>query len=133
MAQFNLEILTPDGSVYNGGADSILVRTDDGDVEILKGHANYMASVGTGRVRIKNGEEKIFASVSGGFLSVFEGEVKLVAVTFEYAKDIDLTRAQKAKARAEQILASEKDEKLVKIAKAKLSRAISRINVSTMK
>ena len=38
MKSFHIEIVTPDGIEYEGEVESLLVRTDDGDVEILAGH-----------------------------------------------------------------------------------------------
>lgn len=127
---FNLQIVTPDGQKFDGEVDSILARTDGGDVEILLGHADYFAAMGTGRIRLKIGSESKLASSSGGFISVTRGEVKLVVTTFEFSEDIDLNRAVIAKERAEATLASNNDDKIIMIAKAKLARAINRINVA---
>ena len=133
MKEFHIEIVTPDGLRYSDNVESLLVRTDDGDVEILAGHADYLAAVGTGRVRlIVDGKER-FASVNGGFLSVKGKEVRLCAITFEFAEQIDLKRAEAAKEKAEAALQSAKDERDERIAKAKLARAASRINVANMK
>ena len=38
MKSFNLKIVTPDGLVFDSAVESLLVRTDDGDVEFLAGH-----------------------------------------------------------------------------------------------
>ena len=133
MKEFHIEIVTPDGVAFDGMVESLLVRTDDGDVEILKGHADLLATVATGRVRIKTADETLYASASGGFLSVSSGEVKLVAITFELAGDIDVDRAEAAKARAEDALRDAKDDRDVKLAKAKLARAMSRISVAEYK
>ena len=127
---FNLQIVTPDGLEFSGEVNSILARTDGGDVEILRGHADYFAAMGTGRIRLKIGSESKLASSSGGFISVTRGEVKLVVTTFEFAEEIDLDRAVLAKERAEATLAASKDDKIILMAKAKLARAINRINVA---
>ncbi len=127
---FNLQIVTPDGQKFDGEVDSILARTDSGDVEILRGHADYFAAMGTGRIRLKIGADDKLASSSGGFISVTRGEVKLVVTTFEFAEDIDLDRAVIAKERAEAALSSNKDDGVILMAKAKLARAINRINVA---
>ena len=114
-------------------AESLLVRTTEGDVEILASHADYLATVATGRTRlIINGEEK-FASSQGGFLSVTGGEVRLVATTFEFAEEIDLERAKAARDRAEEALSRAKDARDIELAKVRLSRALNRINVAGMK
>ena len=129
MKEFHLQIVTPDGIAFDGQVESLLVRSEMGDVEILAGHTDLFASLGTGRTRIKTGEESKFASTSGGFISVSGGEVQLVATTFEFADDIDLERAKAAKERAEARIAAAKSDKEIDIAKAKLQRALNRIQV----
>ncbi len=132
MKGFNLKVVTPDGLLFDSEIDSLLVRTDDGDVEFLRGHIDYMASLGTGRARIKQDGKDRFASVSGGFVTVKDGEVKLVAITFEFREDIDLERAKAARDAAKSTLTSSKDDKAIALAKAKLQRALNRIGVAEM-
>ena len=133
MKSFHIEIVTPDGVEYDGQVESLLVRADDGDVEIRAGHTDLLASVGVGRARIIVDGKKRFASVNGGFLSVKNGEVRLCAITFEFADQIDLKRAESAKAKAEATIKSASDDMAVRVAKAKLARAASRIKVASMK
>lgn len=132
MAEFKLEIVTPDGLVFSGEAESLLVHTDDGDVEILAGHVDYMASVATGRARITVGGVSKYASCSGGFLTVGREGVKLVAVTFEFSENIDLQRALRAKEKAEARLAAATDERESTLARARLERALTRIKVANL-
>ena len=130
MRQFHLEIVTPDGQIFDGEAEAILVRCDSGDVEIMAGHADYFAPVGIGAARLTaNGSSKE-ASASGGFISVKSGEVKLVCTTFEFADQIDLKRAESAREKAENAIKSASNDKMLAMAKAKLARALNRINVS---
>jgi len=130
MNEFHLQIVTPDRLVFDGGAEAILVRTEQGDVEIMRGHVDYFASLGIGRAKLTaNGVSKE-ASAAGGFISVKGGEVKLVCTTFEFADEINLNRAKEAKLRAEETISRETDYKVIRIAKAKLARAINRINIA---
>lgn len=130
MRTFHLEIVTPDGVAFDGEAESLLVHTTEGDVEILRGHMDYVAALDIGRARVLADGQSRRASCSGGFLSVSGGKVRLVAVTFEFAEDIDEKRALAAKARAEQAIANAKDRKTKQIAEAKLARALSRLRVA---
>ena len=132
MRNFNLKIVTPDGLAFDSEVESLLVRTDDGDVEFLAGHIDYMASIGTGRARIKADGKDRYASVSGGFVTVKGGEVKLVAITFEFSENIDLERAKAARDAAKASVSTAKDDKVLKLAQAKLQRALNRINVAEM-
>jgi F-type H+-transporting ATPase subunit epsilon len=130
MRAFNIEIVTPDGLEYSGEAESLLVRTTEGDVEILAGHTDFLASLSTGTARLIIDGKKRMASTSGGFLSVKGGKVRMCATTFEFAEDIDLKRAEDAKARAEAALSMAKDQREMRIARAKLMRAASRIKAA---
>lgn len=133
MREFHLQIVTPDGIVFDGDAEGILVRTDEGDVEIMRGHTDFFATLKTGRAKLSAGGEQRNASASGGFISVKNSEVKLVTTTFEFADEIDLKRAEMARERAEQALHSATGDKAILVAKAKLARAINRINVAKLK
>lgn len=134
MKEFPLQIVTPDKTGYDGMAVSLLIRTTEGDIEILAGHAGLLAALGTGRARIRKADgEELYASVSGGFLTVSDGKVRVAPTTFELANELDLARAQAAKATAEQALKDAKSATEIDLAKAKLQRALARINVKTMR
>ena len=133
MKQFPLKIVTPDGLVFDGMADALLVRTTTGEVEFMAGHVDYFASLSIGRAKLTVDGEEMNAFAHGGFVSVLSGEVKLVCTIFEFAKDIDLARAKHAKEKAEETLKSANDDKMVKLAKAKLLRAIHRIDIAGLK
>ena len=130
MRTFHLEIVTPDGLVFDGEAESLLVHTTEGDVEILRGHMDYIAAIDVGRARVLADGQSKTASCAGGFLSVSAGAVRLVAVTFEFAEDIDEKRALAAKERAETAIANAKDRQAKKIAEAKLMRALNRLRIA---
>ena len=132
MKEFRLEIVTPDGLAFDGMVESILVNTDEGYVEFLAGHIDYAASLTIGKARIKQNGKDRFAAVSGGFITVSSGSVKLIAVTFEFAENIDLNRAKLAKEKATAIISSSNDSKAIEIAKIKLQRAITRIRVTEL-
>ena len=133
MKEFRLQIVTPDGTEFDGTAQSLLVKGSEGDIEILAGHTDLFSSLGTGRVRIKRATETMIGSSSGGFLSVSKDGVKLIATTFEFKDEINLERARAAKEIAEQKLREAKSERDMNLAKAKLARALTRISVKGMK
>ena len=131
MRSFPLEIVTPDGLEFSGQAESILLRTTDGDLELLAGHADLLAALGIGRARIIIGGEHKLASLAGGFVLVNGGKVRVIATTFEFAADIDLDRAERAKERAEEQIKSAKSARELSLAESRLKRALNRINVKT--
>ena len=133
MRAFKLDIVSPDGPVFSGEAERLLVRTTDGDVEILAGHTDLFATLSAGRIKITADGEAKYGSASGGFLTVKGGDVTLATITFEFAEDIDAARAERAKERAVAAIKAAKDDRELDRAKARLSRALSRISVAKMK
>ena len=134
MNEFHLKIVTPDGLVYNGPAQELLVRTTTGDMGILAGHINCVAPLGMGRATVVIAGQKRYAACIGGMVSVVNGDVTLVTTTFEWAEDIDTRRAQRSYDKAQRILqdktASTTD---IKLAEARLKRALVRKSVSETK
>ena len=134
MTPFKLKIVTPDGLIFDGEAEELIVRTTGGDVAILARHINYVAPLGMGRAVVVSEGKRRTAACIGGILSVVNGEVTLVPTTFEWADEIDLDRVLRSRERADQILknsrASETD---IALAQARLHRALVRKSVVSMK
>ena len=117
MSSFHLQIVTPDGSFFDGEANSVVVRTTGGYVSIYPHHTDYIAALDIGRVVVTKDGEPRHAACGGGFLSVEKGEVRLA-------------RAEAAKARAEARIAAATEERDIKLARAKLSRALNRLHIA---
>ena len=132
MRDFQLRIVTPDGLTYDGEVKSLLIRTDGGAVEFLAGHTDYFAHLGIGRARLIIGDSERYASVNSGFVSVESGAVTVAATTFEFAENIDLARARLARENAERAISAAKGQRELDLARAKLLRAINRINVAEL-
>ena len=134
MTPFRLKIVTPDGLIYDGQAEELLVRTTGGDVAILARHMNYVAPLGMGRAVVVSGGTRRTAACIGGMLSVCDGEVTLVPTTFEWADKIDLERAEAAYNRADKVLHDENASQMdLRLAEAKLHRALIRKSVASEK
>ena len=131
MTSFPLKIVTPDGLVFDGQAEMVVVRTAEGDMAVMARHINCVVPLGMGTATITaNGERKLAACI-GGMLSVYHGECTLVPTTFEWAEDIDVSRAVRAQEKAQAILDAKKDDEVAqKLAEAKLRRALIRQNVA---
>ena len=134
MTPFPLKIVTPDGLVYDGEAEEVLVRTTGGDVAILARHINFVSALGMGRAMIVSGGQKRYAACIGGMVSVVRGAVTLVPTTFEWADQIDVARAERAQQKAEALLkrAGNSDTN-IRLAEAKLHRALVRRSVASSK
>lgn len=130
MSSFRLQIVTPDGSLFDGQAEALRVKTSEGYVSILARHADYIAALDIGMVTVTENGESRNAACGGGFVSVEKGDVRLVATTFEYADSIDVERAQRAKETAQMRLEQMEEAQDILMAKAKLMRAINRLSVA---
>ena len=134
MTPFKLKIVTPDGLIFDGQAEELIVRSSTGDVAILAKHVNYVTSLGMGRaVVIADGQRRTAACI-GGMLSVVDGEVTLVPTTFEWADQIDIKRVEASYQRADKILHSkESSDTDIALAEARLHRALVRRSVASYK
>ena len=134
MNSFRLKIVTPDGLVYDGQAEELIVRTTTGDLGILAGHINCVAPLGMGQaVVIVDGQRKTAACI-GGMVSVVNGLTTLVPTTFEWAEDIDYNRAAASEQRVKAVIANKETSKTdIRLAEARLKRALVRKNVAARK
>ena len=134
MTPFTLKIVTPDGLAYDGQAEEVIVRTTSGDIGILAGHLNCVAPLGMGRATIIIDGQKRYGACIGGILSVVNGTVTLVPTTFEWADEIDTDRVEASSQRARSILQDKQATSTdVKLAEARLRRALVRKNVASMR
>ena len=77
----------------------------------------------------REGERR--AACAGGMLSVTDGLVRVIASTFEWAEDIDVERAERAKTKAEARLESHnRSEYEYKLAQIKLKKSLARLGAS---
>ena len=131
MTPFSLKIVTPDGLIFDGQAEELIVRTSTGDMGILAGHINCVAPLGMGRAVVVVDGQRRYGACIGGMVSVVNGTVTLVPTTIEWAEDIDVKRAELSAARAKEVIgnkdASDAD---IRLAQARLKRALVRSNVA---
>ena len=131
---FPLKIVTPDGLIFDGQAEKLIVRTTTGDVAILARHINAVFPLGMGEAAVVCDGKRRTAACIGGLLSVVDGEVTLVPTTFEWSDQIDYDRADRSLHRAEAAL-EKKDstDAEIQLAEARLKRALIRRSVADRK
>ncbi|MBR5617272.1 MAG: ATP synthase F1 subunit epsilon [Oscillospiraceae bacterium] len=134
MTPFQLKIVTPDGLIFDGQAEELIVRTTSGDLGILAGHINCVAPLGMGRATVIIDGKRRYGACIGGMVSVVNGEVTLVPTTFEWAESIDAARAEASQKRAETVLhKKDASDTEVQLAQARLHRALVRKSVASYK
>ena len=131
MNQFPLRVVTPDGLLYDGNTEEIIVRTTTGDLGFLAGHMNCVAPLGMGRATILIDGKKRYGACIGGMITMMDGKATLLATTFEWADQIDVKRADRSEERARAVLADNKSTDTdIRLAQARLKRALIRKSVA---
>ena len=128
---FKLEIVTPERVVLTQDIVSLVAPGAEGSLGILADHAPLMAELTIGEVWIRDAGGGITRlAISGGFMEVKENMVRILADTAEKAEEINVTRAEEARKRAEQRLRTRGEAVDHTRAEAALKRAIARLKVA---
>lgn len=125
-----LEIVTPERLVFSEEVDSVTLPGSEGELGVLPHHAPLVSTLGIGELRIRRGGEEELFAIAGGFLQVRPDKVVVMAETADIASEIDLEKAQQARAEAEKALESGFEEGAdLAAARAALQQALLRIRV----
>lgn len=130
---FQLEIVTPDKMVVRDSAEEMQIPGKNGYLGILPGHAPLITELAVGEITYRSGNQTHHLSVAWGFAEVLPDKVTILAETAERADEIDVSRAEKAKQRAESGLANCNTEEDFKRTTSDLQRAETRLEVAEKK
>lgn len=101
-----LEVVSPDGLVFDGDVAMVVVPAERGEMGILPRHAPIVARLSIGQIRVKTLDDKwLSLAVTEGFVKVQFDKVIVLADAAELATEIDVPRAEAALARIEERLA----------------------------
>lgn len=133
---FRVDVVTPDGLIYSHRSSIVDMRAIDGQRAIMYNHTPILTPLAIGDVRVKRSREmsqKVdHIAVNGGYMEFSNNVATIIADSAERASNIDVSRAEAAKARAEKHMkeAREKhDERSLERAEIALRRAVNRISV----
>ena len=130
MKTVTVNIVTPDGSVYDSEVTMVIAKTTSGEIGVLAGHIPMVAPLAISAVKLKKADGTTeVAAISGGFIEVRPDKISILAPSAEVAASIDIARAREALARAEGRLQKKQDDIDFKRAELALNRAMNRINV----
>ena len=127
-----LVIVTPEKQLLREKAVEVQMPGENGYLGILPGHAPLMTELGIGELSYPGapGKEPVHLAILSGFAEVLPGRVTVLAETAELAQEIDVARAEAARARAEKRLASGDTNIDWDRASVALQRALIRIQVA---
>jgi F-type H+-transporting ATPase subunit epsilon len=126
-----LDIVTAERIVYSEEVDAVIAPGVEGQLGILPHHAPLMTMLQAGELIARKGTQEESMAISGGFLEVRPDRVIVLADQAERGEEIDITRAEAAKKRAEERLHDRKAAGLDETrAEAALRRALVRLEVA---
>lgn len=127
---FKLDILAADKYFYSGECEELTFPSMDGRRGVLAGHEGMICCLTAGEVRFRVNGEWQRAIVSEGFVEIMPAFVKLFADSIERPEEIDLLRAQAAKARAQERLRQQLSTRQFIHTNMALKRAMARIKAA---
>jgi F-type H+-transporting ATPase subunit epsilon len=117
------------------GIDVLIAPGSEGQLAILPHHAALMTTLDFGELIFRRGQQEEAFAISGGFMEVVRDRVTVLADQAEAADEIDLARAEAARARAEERVrhAREQAGRDVDMARAQaaLQRSLLRLRVAS--
>lgn len=132
---FQLDIVTPEGEVFSEAVDRVVFPGSEGEFGVLAGHERFLTPLKVGAVEILQGGRARYAAISGGFADVSGAQVVAMVEACELAEDIDVARAEAARARArvelDKLSPSEAEEHSYRLQEGALQRALVRLQVAS--
>jgi F-type H+-transporting ATPase subunit epsilon len=126
------DIVTQERVLFSGQVNAVSLPGTEGRMGILPNHSALLTSLGFGEIILRTGDQEQYFAVGGGFAEVQPEKVVVLADTAEHAEEIDIDRAERARARAEKFMKEgvpEDPERYAQI-RASLQRAQIRIDVA---
>jgi F-type H+-transporting ATPase subunit epsilon len=130
-AHLRLQIVSADRSLVNETVDEVEIPGADGYFGVLPGHTPLLALLGAGELWYRKGAERVYLSIAFGFAEVQPDRVIILAQIAEKADEIDISRAEAARKRAEERLAQSAVDMDFERARIALLKALVRLQVST--
>ena len=119
---FEVEVLTPEGEVFNGEVKQVSTRTEVGEIGILANHAPLMAALAPTELRLHvSDSETVRYAQSHGWLQVFGNRARLLLEEAIAPEDLDAGALKDQLADAEQRL-SESEKGSADFARAQKDR-----------
>jgi F-type H+-transporting ATPase subunit epsilon len=129
--KIQLLIVSADRSLVNETVDEVEIPGYDGYFGVLPGHTPLLAVLKVGELWYRQGTEKHYLAIAFGFAEVGPDRVTILAQIAEKADEIDVSRAEKAKRRAEERIASPAADMDMERARVALMKALIRLQVAS--
>lgn len=129
----NLKIITHERIVFEGEVDELVLQTTGGQIGILKYHVPLTTALDIGVTKAKIGDKYKYFATMGGIFQFKDNTATILTDVCEDGCDIDVTRANNAKQRAEARLADNDAKIDAERAQAALARSLARLKAALNK
>jgi F-type H+-transporting ATPase subunit epsilon len=126
-----LHIVSADRSLVNERVDEVQIPGSEGYFGVLPGHTPMLALLGAGELWYRQGQEKHYLMIAFGFAEVQPEQVTILAQIAERADEIDITRAEAAKKRAEDRISRPVAEMDFERARIAMLKSLIRLQVAS--
>ena len=129
-----VEVVTAERVVrVEQGVDVLVAPGSEGQLAILPHHAALMTTLDPGELIIRRAQQEESFAITGGFMEVSKDHVTILADASEAVEDIDVSRAEAARARAEERLKRYREQNARDVdlarASASLQRSLMRLRI----
>ena len=128
-----LRIITHERIVFDGEVDELVLQTTGGQIGVLKDHIPVTTALDIGVTKAKIGEQFKYFATMGGIFQFKDNNATILTDVCEDGCDIDVTRANAAKNRAEARLADTSAKIDADRAQAALARSLARLKAALNK
>jgi F-type H+-transporting ATPase subunit epsilon len=128
-AKYNLEIITPERTFFNGEVESAIIPTSDGYMSIWKMHEPMVIVLSIGAMKLQIDGEWMECTTSAGFVEIRPDRTVIFSQAVEWPYEIDLRRAQEAKEQAEERMRQKQSYQEYMQNQIALARAMVRLRV----
>ena len=128
-ATLKLEIVTPDAQTYSDDVEMVTLPGTEGEMGVYPNHVPLMTQLAPGEVIVRKDGHDTFLAVGEGFVEITGDHVAILTDMAVKADNIDETKAEEARRRAESRLAAHLNDEEAAIVSAALANALAQIHV----
>ncbi|MCH4222105.1 MAG: ATP synthase F1 subunit epsilon [Solobacterium sp.] len=131
MSTIHCRIVTPQGVYREMDASIINIEAEGGQQGILPEHMPLVTMLKIGKLTTEEKEGRREYAIAGGLFYFRDNKADILTDAIESKEDIDESRAEAARQRAEERIGSKDPNVDLKRAQVALDKAINRINVKS--
>jgi F-type H+-transporting ATPase subunit epsilon len=130
-SSLQLHVVSADRALVNATVDEVEIPGAEGYFGVLPGHTPMLATLQVGQLSYRQGQETHYLAIAFGFAEVQPTQVTILAEIAEPAAEIDVSRAEAARKRAEDRLNKPTVDMDFERARIAMLKALVRLQVAS--